>query len=53
MWLDSLISLVVEGIESGVAIMTPHNPAFDSLAWNVWLIWILPFIGAMLAPAFA
>lgn len=52
MWLDSLISLVVEGFEGGAEIMT-HNPAFDALALNVWLIWILPFIGAMLAPAFA
>ena len=50
---DSLISLLVEGVKEGVAVMTPHNPAFDALAWNVWLIWILPFIGAMLAPAFA
>jgi len=33
--------------------MTPHNPAFNSLAWNVWLIWILPMVGAALAPAFA
>jgi len=53
MWLDSLIGLVVGSVEDGVAIMIPHNPAFDALAWNVWLIWILPMVGAMLAPAFA
>ncbi len=33
--------------------MTPHNPVFNSLVWNVWLIWILPMVGAVLAPVFA
>ncbi|MEM2855875.1 MAG: NADH-quinone oxidoreductase subunit L [Candidatus Nitrosocaldaceae archaeon] len=27
-----------------------HNSAFDALAINVWLIWILPMIGAMISP---
>ena len=53
MWLDSLISLLVEGVESAGEVMMPHNLGFDALAWNVWLIWILPMVGAMLAPVFA
>lgn len=27
-----------------------HNQAFDSLAINLWLIWVLPMLGAMLSP---
>lgn len=49
--LENLISMVVEGAEHA-AEMTPHYPLFDSLAANVWLIWILPMVGAMLMPLF-
>ena len=52
MWLDNMISLLVEGVENGAELIT-HNPAFDTLSLNVWLIWILPMVGAMLAPLFA
>ncbi len=30
-----------------------HNPEFDNLALNVWLVWIIPMVGALLAPLFA
>jgi len=52
MWLDNMISLLVEGVENGAELIT-HIPAFDTLSLNVWLIWILPMVGAMLAPLFA
>ncbi|MFQ5920407.1 MAG: NADH-quinone oxidoreductase subunit L [Nitrososphaerales archaeon] len=45
--------MVTEGVESAAELVTPHNPAFDSLGTNLWLIWILPMVGAMLAPLFA
>jgi NADH-quinone oxidoreductase subunit L len=47
--IPNLFNLIVEGAEN----MGMHNPAFDALAMNVWLIWILPMVGAMLAPLFA
>ena len=44
-------TLVVKGlVESTEAFM--HNTEFDTLALNVWLVWVLPMIGAMLSPLF-
>lgn len=50
MWLDSLTGLVVEGGREAIA---PVAASFEGLGINVWLIWVIPFIGGMLAPAFA
>ncbi|GIU71836.1 MAG: NADH-quinone oxidoreductase subunit L [Candidatus Nitrosocaldaceae archaeon] len=48
------IDFIFRAIEgsSEVAEVITHNPAFDGLAMNVWLIWIIPMIGAMLSPLF-
>ncbi len=39
------MDLIIRAVEGVV-----HNPEFDALAINVWLIWILPMFGAMLSP---
>jgi NADH-quinone oxidoreductase subunit L len=45
------VTLAVEGlVESADKFV--HNPEFDNLALNVWLVWVLPMIGAMLSPLF-
>ncbi|MFQ5940619.1 MAG: NADH-quinone oxidoreductase subunit L [Nitrososphaerales archaeon] len=40
-------------IQAGQETVSPTVASFDNLAINVWLIWILPMVGAMLAPLFA
>ncbi len=44
------IDIIINSIESTKAI--EHNPAFDALSINLWLIWILPMVGALLSPLF-
>ncbi len=50
MGLGELLSFA---IEAGQETIAPAVASFDQLGINVWLIWILPMIGAMLAPLFA
>lgn len=45
------VTLAVEGLAES-ADKFVHNPEFDNLALNVWLVWVLPMIGAMLSPLF-
>jgi NADH-quinone oxidoreductase subunit L len=40
-------------IQSGQETIAPAVASFDNLGINVWLIWILPMVGAILAPLFA
>ncbi len=42
------LDIIINGIEGTKAIS--HNPAFDALIPNLWLVWILPMIGAILSP---
>lgn len=50
MGLGELINFAIQGGEEAVATAIP---SFDHLGINVWLIWILPMIAALLMPAFA
>ncbi len=46
-----LTTILAVGAESADRFL--HNPEFDNLALNVWLVWIIPMVGALLAPLFA
>jgi len=50
MGLGELLNLA---IQAGQEAVVPVVGSFDNLAINVWLIWILPMIGALLTPLFA
>ncbi|MEM0441839.1 MAG: NADH-quinone oxidoreductase subunit L [Candidatus Nitrosocaldus sp.] len=49
--LISMIVLAVGAVEES-ADRFIHNPEFDALALNIWLVWVIPMIGAMLSPLF-
>ncbi len=46
----SLLMVVILAVEGAEKLI--HNPEFESLALNVWLVWIIPMIGALLSPLF-
>jgi len=50
MGLGELLNFAIQGGQETIA---PAVASFDNLGINVWLIWILPMIGAILAPLFA
>lgn len=50
MGLGELLNFAIQGGQETIA---PAVGSFDNLGINVWLIWILPMIGAILAPLFA